>query len=130
MFSLADRAAVSAALDHANLDLDLRSLISRRAAYVERTWPPTKGTRFVIVEGGDTPEVINQAVGFLITGDDAEEPSFDWIQDHGLWFEIAYLRKGRPRLFIYVENSPATELGMHYMCLAHFRPDDDEGIGR
>lgn len=130
MLSLTDRAAVSAALDDANLDLDLRGLISRRAAYVERTWPPTQYTKFVVVEGGDTAEIINETVGFAITGEDTEEASFTWIQDHGGWFEIAYLRSGHPRLFIFVENSPATELGIHYMCLAHFWPDDDAGTGR
>ena len=68
---------------------------------------------------------INEAVGFPITGDDREEPSFEWIEDHGLWFEIAYARTDDLRTFILVENGPGTELGIHYLCLSHFWPDDD-----
>ena len=102
MLSLTDRASIASALN----DPDLRVLIDLRA---------DGDTKLFVVQGGDTPEVINAALGFPITGDLAEEPSYDWIEDHGRWFEIAY---GTVRIF--VENGPGTELGIHYLCLSHF----------
>lgn len=127
MLSLTNFAAVASALNDRDLDPDLRALIARRA-WLLGTRPLGEDVRFVVVEGGDTPEVINAAVGFPITGEDAEEPSYEWIENHGLWFELAYARYGL-RTFIFVENTPATELGIHYLCLSHFWPDD-KGIGQ
>lgn len=83
--------------------------------------------RVFVVQAGDTPEVINEALGFPITGEQAEEPSFLSIEDHGPWFEIAYAPDHDAHTRIFVENDLGTELGIHYMCLAHFWPDDLEG---
>lgn len=129
MICLNNRDAVLRALNDCDLDPSLRALIASRRGRMKMT-ARSEDFEVVAVEGGDTPEVINEAVGFAITGEHAEEPSFDWIKDHGRWFEIAYLREGSPDLFVMVENTPATELGIHHMCLAHFWPDDDAGIGR
>jgi hypothetical protein len=131
MLSLTICAAVAAARDDREIDPELCALIGRRAwlLCVEQDRLPGEDVRFVVVEGGDTPEVINEALGFAITGDDPATPSYDAVHDHGLWFEIAYTRGGL-RTFIFVENGPGTELGIHYLCLSHFLPDDDVGIGR
>lgn len=122
MLALTNRAAVASALNDPELDPKLRALIGRRAWQLcaQQDQPLSEEVRFVVVEGGDTPEVINAALGFPITGDDAEEPTYEWIEDHGLWFEIAYACRGDIRTFIFVENGPGTELGIHYLCLAHF----------
>ena len=109
MISLNDRASIASALNDPDLDPDLRVLIALRAGQLN------DDTKLFIVQGGDTPEVINAALGFAITGDQAEEPSYDWIEDHGRWFEIAY-----DTVRIFVENGPGTELGIHYLCLSHF----------
>lgn len=118
MLSLTSRASIASALNDPDLDPDLRVLIALRAGHL------SDGTKLFVVQGGDTPEVINAALGFAVTGDQAEEPSYDWIEDHGLWFEIA---RGATRTF--VENGPGTELGIHYLCLSHFWPTDDERQG-
>lgn len=130
MHSLTNHAAIASALVDPELDCKLRALIGRRAWQLCAQQDPalSEEVRFVVVEGGDTPEVINAALGFPITGDDAEEPSYEWIEDHGLWFEVAYAPRGDVRTFIFVENGPGTELGIHYLCLAHFWPDGDEGL--
>jgi hypothetical protein len=127
VLSFASPADVARALNDTDLDPDLRALIGHRAwqLHVQEHLPLGEDVRFVVVEGGDTPDVINEAVGFPITGDEAEEPSFEWIEDHGLWFEIAYARSDDHRTFVFVENTPATELGMHHLCLSHFWPDGD-----
>jgi hypothetical protein len=128
MLSVTNSAALTSALSDVDRDVDLRVLICRRAfqLHLEGDRPLMDGIRFVVVEGGDTPAVINDAVGFAITGEDAEEPSFEWIEDHGLWFEIAYDRGDGHRTFIFVENNPGTELGIHYLCLSHACHDGEE----
>ena len=113
MLSLTDRASLASALDDPDLDLDLRVLIGLRAR---------EDTKLFVVQAGDTPEVINQALGFRITGDAAEEPSFKWILDHGRWFEIAYADTR-----ILVESDPGTELGIHYLCLSNLWPQCEGG---
>ncbi|MBB5660366.1 hypothetical protein [Brevundimonas halotolerans] len=117
MLTLTDRASVTSALTNPDLDPDLRTLIGDRASSLR------ENTKLFVVQGGDTPEVINAALGFAITGDQAEEPNYSWIKDHGRWFEITYLCR---RTVVLVENDPGTELGIHYLCLAHFWPDDEE----
>jgi hypothetical protein len=129
VLSLTICAAVASARDDREIDPEL--WIGRRAwlLCVQEDRPLGEDIRFVVVEGGDTPEVINEALGFPITGDDPEEPSYESIEDHGLWFEIAYANRDRLRTYIFVENGPGTELGLHYLCLSHFWPDN-EGEGQ
>ena len=131
MLSLTDCASVSRALSDTALNLDLRALIGLRAwqLHVEQGRPIGTGFRLITVEGGDTPEAINAAVGFDITGDQAEPPVYDWIADHGLWFEIAIGTGDDALTRILVENGPATELGLHYLCLTESRPDAGERQG-
>ena len=92
VISLTLCAAIASPRDDRELDTDLCALIGRRAWLLCVESLESEGVRFVVVEGGDTPEVINQALGFPITGEHAEQPSYEWIEDHGLWFEIAYAR--------------------------------------
>ena len=81
-----------------------------------------------VVQAGDTPAVINDAVCHPITGDSAEEPRFDWIKDHeGRWFEIALTPIEGVPTRVLVENDAGTELGLHYLCLSHFWPDGEGG---
>ncbi len=128
MFSLTDCASVSRALSDPDLDLDLRALIGLRAwqLQVEQSRLVGTGFRLVVVQGGDTPDVINSALDFAITGGRAEPAIYDWIEDHGLWFEIAYGSAGEALTRVFVENGPGTELSIHSLCLAHFWPTDEE----
>ena len=118
MISLTSRASIASALNDPDLDPDLRVLIALRAGQL------SDDTKLFVVQGGDSPEVINDALGFCITGDQAGEPNYDWIEDHGLWFEIGH---GSTRIF--VENDNSVELGIHYLCLSHFWPDGEERQG-
>lgn len=117
--TLADVACV---ISDPDLDDDLRTLIAHRGwqAYADHPSGLSEDTRIVVVQGGDTPDVINTAVGFPITGDDAEEPTYDTLDDHGLWYEIIYRGWGGRDTVVFVENGPGTELGIHYLCLGHF----------
>lgn len=129
MICLNTLADVAGIISDSDLDDDLRTLIAHRGwqAYADHPSCLSEDTRIVVVQGGDTPYVINTAVGFAITGDDAEEPSYDTLDDHGLWFEIVYRGRCGRDTVIFVENSPATEMGLHHLCLAHFWT---EGAGR
>lgn len=120
MLSLTDRAALLKALNDPDLDPDLKVLIDLRPDHQR---PQSQNVGYFVVQGGDTPEVINEALGFAITGDHAEEPSFTWIKHHGQWFELAYERSGGPTR-IFVENGAGTELELHLLCLSYFWPDD------
>ncbi|RAK59572.1 hypothetical protein DJ021_07035 [Phenylobacterium hankyongense] len=115
------------ALNDPDLDPDLRDLIARRVWQLcaEQNAELAEAINFVVIEGGDTPEVINDALGFAITGQHAEEPCYDAIEDHGLWFEISYPPRDGVRTFVFVSNTPATEMGIHYLCLSRVWSDGE-----
>lgn len=118
---LADPASIAEALTDPGLDPDLVALVRCLALDLGGG----NDFRIVVIHAGDTPTVINDAVCHPITGDGAEELSFDWIKDHdGRWFEISLLIEGMPTR-IFVENGPGTELGIHYLCLSHFWPEGE-----
>ena len=125
MITLDTHAAVASALENPNILPELKALIRLRIRQLCQGPGRCLGSEFLmfVVEGGDSPEVINAALGFAITGPEAEPASHQWIFDHGLWFEIVYDDPGR-RLRVFVENTPATELGLHYLCLSHFWRDE------
>jgi len=131
MLSLTDVFAVSGALGDTNLDVELRALIGFRAWHmcVEHEGQIGTHVQIFVVQGGDTPETINEALGFSITGEHAEDPTYLSIEDHGLWFELAYARADDPHTRIFVENGPGTELGIHSLCLSNFW-SDSEGSDR
>ncbi|HYC68531.1 hypothetical protein [Brevundimonas sp.] len=128
MLTLTDRASVSRALSDTTLDLDLCALLGLRAwqLQIEEGRLIGTGFRLIVVQGGDTPDVINTALGFPITGDGAQDPGYDWIEDHGLWFEISYGADGEALTRVFVENGPGTEMGIHALCLAHFWSTEEE----
>jgi len=129
MLILTDIFSVSSALGDPDLDVDLRALIGFRAWHmcVEHECVIGDEVRLFVVEGGDTAEVINEALGFAITGPNAEEPSFLSIEDHGAYYEISFAPFSDPHTRVFVESNPATELGILHMCQAHFWPEAQEG---
>lgn len=128
MLSLKDIFEVSSALGDRDLDVDLRALLGFRAWHmcVEHEGEIGTDVQMFVVFGGDSAEVINDTLAFRITGPQAEEPAFLTIEDHQGWFEISYARDDQPHTRIFVEDGPATELGLHYMCLAEFWSDDED----
>ena len=121
MLSLITRADIGGALANTNLDVDLRALIGLRAwqLYVLPSRSHVEPVGLFVVQGGDTADVIRAALGFDPAGGRAEASSYTWLEDHGPWFEIFYTREDGP-IRVFVENGPGTELGIHYLCLAHF----------
>jgi hypothetical protein len=120
MLSLTDREAVTAALTNRDLDANLRALIGLRAWQldVDRDRPLSDVVQFVVVQPGDTSEVIHEAVGFPITWDQAEQPSFEWMEDHGAWFELAYVLTDDFGMLVFVADDPGTNYVLRFNCLA------------
>lgn len=122
MLCLNTLADVACVISDPDLDDDVRTLIAQRGwqAYAEHPSHLSQDTRILVVQAGDTAEVINAAVGFPITGDDAEDPSYDALEDHEGWFEALYRGRFGRDTVVFVENDPGVELGIHWLCLAHF----------
>lgn len=129
MLSLTDRESVTAALTDPKLDPHLRALIGLRAWQldVERDRPLSDLVQFVVVHPGDTPEVIHEALGFPITWELAEQPSFEWMEDHGSWFEIAYVLTDDFGLLVFVADDPGVEFTLRFMTLACCGRFTDDG---
>lgn len=120
MLSLTDREAVTAALTDHGLDPHLRALIGLRAWQLDtdRTRPLGDVVQFVVVQPGDTSEVIHKAVGSPITWDQAEQPGWEWMEDHGPWFELAYVLTDDFGMLVFVADDPRTNHVLRFNCLA------------
>lgn len=119
MLSLTDRDAVTAALTDPGLDPQLRALIGLRVWQMDddRKRPLGDVLQIVVVQPGDTPEIIHQAVGFPITWDQADQPGFEWMEDHGSWFELAYVLTDDFGMIVFVAEDPRTNFNLLFNCL-------------
>lgn len=120
MLCLNTLAEVASALSDPDLDPDLRRLLALRGCRFYGHPEHHPDTRLIVIHGGDTPDVINTAPGFVFTGDGADDLAFDWVEDHGLWFEGVITPQFDLPVRLFIENGPGTELGVHYRCLAYF----------
>jgi len=120
MISISTRESITAALTNRKLDAELRALIGLRAWQldVERQRPLNDTIRFVVIQPGDTPEIIHAVVGFPITWDQAEQPGYEWMEDHGSWFELAYVLTDDFGLLVFVAEDPGTNFNLLFNCLA------------
>lgn len=119
MLSLTDRDAVTAALTDSTLDPALRALIGLRVWQVDtdRHRPLGEILQIIVVQPGDCPEVIHNAVGFPITWDQADQPGWEWMNDHGSWFELAYVLTDDFGMLVFVADHPDTNDTLRFNCL-------------
>lgn len=108
MLKLTDRAAVKAALTDPDIDPELRALLGLRVWQLDdaRHQPLGETVQFVVVQPGDTADTIHEAVGFPITYDQADQPGWEWMEDHGAWFELAYVLTDDLGLVVFVADHP------------------------
>lgn len=119
MLSLTDRDAVTAALTDLSLDPTLRALIGLRVWQVDtdRRRPLGEILQILVVQPSDLPEVIHAAVGFPICWDQAEQPGWEWFNDHGSWFELAYVLTDDFGMLVFVADHPDTNDTLRFNCL-------------
>lgn len=130
MLSLLNRASVEAALTSPMIDPDLRDLIARRTGQLDVEPDRDLGevVQFHAVEPGDHLTVIDAALGFpilqnLATGEQFGwpefTPSFEWMQDHGRWFEVVYTLTDDFGVIVFVKDDPGIEFDVHALCLEY-----------
>lgn len=122
MIILSDIFEVSATLEDGSLDVHLRALVGFRAWHMVVEHEAELGTDALlyVVQAGNKADTINTALGFAITGPDAEPPSFLSIEDHGgQWFELAYARDDAPHQRIFIEVHPDTDQDLLTMCFSN-----------
>ena len=119
MLSLNDRDAVAAALADPTIDPALRALIGLRVWQVDtdRRRPLGEVLQILAVQPGDTSEAIHAAVGFPITWDQADQPGWEWFNDHGSWFELAYVLTDDFGMLVFVPDHPETNDTLRFNCL-------------
>ncbi len=119
MLSLTDRDAVAAALTDPTLASDLRALIGLRVWQVDtdRRRPLKDILQIVVVQPGDPAEVIHDAVGYPICWDQADQPGWEWFNDHGSWFELAYVLTDDFGMLVFVPDHPETNDTLRFNCL-------------
>lgn len=119
MLSLTDRDAVTAALTDPSLDPALRALIGLRVWQVDtdRRRPLGEILQIVVVQPSDQPETIHNAVGFPVCHDQAEQPGWEWFNDHGSWFELAYVLTDDFGMLVFVADHPDTNDTLRFNCL-------------
>ena len=120
MLNLTDRDAVTAALNDTSLDPELRALIGLRVWQVvdtDRRRPLGEVLQIVAIQPGDPAEVIHEAVGFPICWDQAEQPGFEWFNDHGSWFELCYVLTDDFGMLVFVADDPGVNDTLRFNCL-------------
>jgi hypothetical protein len=119
MLILTDRDAVTTALTNATLDPALRALIGLRVWQVDtdRRRPLGETLQIVVVHPGDPHELIHEAVGFPITWDQAEQPGWEWMNDHGSGFELAFVLTDDFGMLVFVADHPDTNDTLRFNCL-------------
>lgn len=119
MLSLTDRDAVTAALTDPTLDPALRALIGLRVWQVDtdRRRPLGEILQIVAVQPGDEVDAIHSAVQFPICWDQADQPGWEWFNDHGSWFELAYVLTDDFGMLVFVADHPKTNDTLRFNCL-------------
>lgn len=125
---LIDVFSVSSALRDPDLDVEIRALLGYRAWHmcVEHEAAIGDDVRLFVIDPGDYPEAINLAVGFAVTGENADLVDLFSVEDHGLYLEATYLPDDGPHTRLFLRNDDGLEMGLHLRCLSHLWQD---GVG-
>jgi hypothetical protein len=130
MIALRDSIAMREAITH-SLPSPLGRIIEQRittlAEYVEIELGEL--VHFIVVEPGDQLAELEAELGFspLVNlvdgshfGDPAFAPPFEWLQDHGGWFELVYILSddGFGKV-VFIPDDPGIEFDLHMLCLEY-----------
>jgi hypothetical protein len=108
------------------LDLQIASLLLERLRQLGEDFG--EHCRFVVFQPGDRPCWMEQALGFSIFenagsgtrhGDAGYSPGFEWVEDHGSFFELAFQFTDDFTHVVIVENAPGVNREVLDFCRAY-----------
>jgi hypothetical protein len=122
MMHLYDRATMAHAL---SLDLDpkLRALLASRIEALGEEL--IEWTEFLVVEAGDTEADVVRHVGFsplvepfdgLRFGNPEFQPHWDWLVDHGGWFELCRTYGSAFAYMLFIRDTDDSPAGLRALC--------------
>jgi len=129
MLSLYDRASIQHALER-DLDHRLHKLLSERVnALASPAGDLTELTHFLVIQPGDDEQDIIEEVGFSPLTDpidgnrfpaDTFHPWWDWLRDHGGWFEMIVTISNSGFAFVLlIEDAPGVDPYLLALCRSY-----------
>jgi hypothetical protein len=110
-------------------DNQLRSLLTERVEQLTNAWEDidlNDLTHFLIIQPGDTAGDAERELGWSLLvnpvdgarfGEPAFTPSWEWIEDHGGWFEAVYILSDDGfGISLFVQDHPATDPELLALC--------------
>lgn len=84
------------------IDVELKRLLALRRGQLlhDSDYELDELATFIVAQPGDPIDALEAALGFSVTvnlvdgarfGDPDYEPSFEWVEQHGGWWELAYV---------------------------------------
>jgi hypothetical protein len=128
MITLRTTTAVKSTLDLL-ADHQLRSLLTERVDQLTNAWEGidlNDLTHFLIIQAGDTAADAEHELGWSLLvnmvdgtrfGDPAFTPSWEWIENHGGWFEAVFILSDDGfGISLFVQDHPATDANLLALC--------------
>jgi hypothetical protein len=110
-------------------DNQLRALLTERIQQLTTAWEGidlSDLTHFLIIQAGDTAADAEHELGWSLLvnpvdgacfGDPAFTPSWEWLEDHGGWFEAVYILSDDGfGISLFVQDHPATDAELLALC--------------
>lgn len=110
-------------------DNQLRALLTERIEQLTNAWEGidlSDLTHFLIIQAGDTAADAENDLGWSLLvnmvdgaryGQPAFTPSWEWIEDHGGWFEFVYILSDDGfGVTVFVQDDPDTDADLSAMC--------------
>jgi hypothetical protein len=128
MITLRTAAAVKSTL---NLlaDNQLRALLTERIQQITNAWEDidlSDLTHFLIIQAGDTAADAEHELGWSLLvnpvdgarfGEPAFTPSWEWIEDHGGWFEAVFIISDDGfGVSLFIQDHPETDPALLALC--------------
>ncbi|CAN5530098.1 hypothetical protein BH10PLA2_BH10PLA2_03470 [soil metagenome] len=137
MLIIHNSAAMAHSLD-GPADTMLKHLLTERSAQLaEYGTDLGELACFIVVQPGDLLPDIEAAMGFPITanfidgvpyGEEGFMPSWEWIQDHGGWFEVIFiLEDGGFGHVLFVQDTEGVDPQLLSLCREHASIPNDQG---
>jgi hypothetical protein len=128
MITLRTTTAVKSTLDLL-ADNKLRSLLTERLEQLTNAWEDidlSDLTHFLIIQPGDTAADAERELGWSLLvnmvdgarfGQPAFTPSWEWIEDHGGWFEAVYIMSDDGfGISLFVQDHPDADPELLALC--------------